>query len=124
MAVSIEVQKEFDQLWAEAKRLVELNPSADQVIVVKTEQSNVYHFINNPLSGDYENEDRFVQMLLDQKDSVVKYIVCMWNNYALDIPSFHLRKLLLDANSRNGDTAMVMQGEEKIIVKDLKWSMP
>lgn len=114
---------EFEQLIGEAKTQVRLNPSAEQVVVVKA-KNHIRYFMNNVMDGNYEDEERFIQQIVDENDAELKYIVCMWNAYALDVPSFHLRKRLLEICPKNAEAIMILQGEYDYVLKDIKSTMP
>lgn len=116
------------ELVQTAKKIVSLNPTVDQVIVVQTEKSHIYDFMNHILRdgqyhGQMEDEKAFVQMLSD-KEEVVRYIVCMWGDYSIDIPSMNFRKLLLAASEKNADAMLILKSEQSINLKKLSWSMP
>lgn len=106
-----------------------MNLSGGQVIVVQTEKSNIYHFINHlyvdgQLNGKSEDEEKFIQMLLDKGEPVLKYIVCMWNEYSIDVPTMNFRKILLTASEKNTDAMLVLQSTSSLILKKLSCSMP
>lgn len=119
-----EKNREYFELVHKAKELVSLNPSADQVIVVKTEKSNIYHFANHlyvdgQLDAKSEDEEKFIQMLIDKEEPVLKYIVCIWNEYSIDIPTMNFRKLLMTASEKNADAMLVLQSVPDLILKTL-----
>lgn len=122
--MATKITEELWELICEAKRQVRLIASGDQVVVVKTAKSNIYYFANHVLFGQTEDEENFIQMLLNIADSEVKYVVCMWNDCNVEIPSFHFRKQLLAANPKNAKTVILLQTEPCLIYKDLKWTMP
>lgn len=119
---------EYQELVQMAKEFVLLNPSVDQVIVVKTEKSNIYHFTNQLyIDGTFneksEDEEKFVQMLLDKEEQVLRYIVCMWNGCSIDVPSMNFRKLLLEASEKNTEAMLVVQSIPDLILKKMSITM-
>lgn len=100
-----------------------LHPGADQVIAVETSKGITRFFANNLGAGTLD-EDRFVQSLLDQNDTSVKLLVCMWSNGCLDLPSMHLRKHLVEINSENEHTLMLLQATDRPVARTIRWSMP
>lgn len=118
------IEKELIELIEEAEKQVDENPSAEQVIVVKTAKDNIYYIANNPMSGDTETENLFVQELIEDDDIVLKYIVCMWEDKVLDQPSINFKKRLLEASSENMETFVPVNGGDKILVKRLNQTMP
>ena len=100
-----------------------LHPWADQIIAVET-TNGITHFFANNLGTGTLAEERFVQYLLDQNDASVKLLVCMWSNGCVDLPSMHLRKRLVEANSENERTLMLLQAADCPVARTIRWSMP
>ena len=49
--------------------------------------------------------------LFTGKDTEIGFVLCMWLDVNIDIPSFAFRKLLLESNEKNADTTLfVMTG--------------
>ena len=97
------------------------NPAAEQIIIVKTTKDNIYFCVNyNIMQGNYEDEKQFFQMLVDVNDVEVKYIVCMWKNGGVDIPSANFRKNLFAICPKNEEAIWVGLGEKGLIYKTLK----
>ena len=120
--------REYYELVQKAKELVALHSSADQVIIVKTQKGNVYHFINylhvdGQFIGKSDDEERFVQMLLDKEEPVLKYIVCMWNEYSIDVPSMHFRELLMSISEKNADAMLVLKSMSDLNLKKISVCM-
>ena len=119
---------EYYELVQRAKELVLLNPSVDQVIIVKTEKSNIYHFTNRlyidgMFTGKSEDKEKFVEMLSDKKDQVIIYIVCMWNCCSIDVPSMNFRELLLEASEKNAEAMLVLQSVTELILTKMGMTM-
>lgn len=115
---------ELYALLEEAERQVQANPEAEQVIVVKTAKANMYHFANYDItSGSRADEDRFVELLREQDDTEVQYLVAMWNNGGVDLPSHHFRSRLLEPSPKNGEAVMPLQGEEGYMMENIGVTM-
>ena len=114
----------MEELRSVAKKAAALYPDADQVIAVRTSKSNIYYFSNNVLSGNYTDETAFIQMLREKDDVYIQYVVCQWIDGGLDLPSMHFRKLLLAADSRNGQAKILCQGFEQHVIRTLAQTMP
>lgn len=117
-------QKEFASLFNEAKEQLHNNPTAEQIVVIKTANDNMYYFVNNLSVKGTADEDCFIEMLLDKDNVEIKYIVCMWNDYGIEIPSMNFRKRLLEICEKNAEALMLLQGENGFFAKEIKWSMP
>ena len=111
---------EFAELYEEAKKLIKSDSSAQQVLVALTSKLQMYHFTNHDImSADITEEETFIKMLMDKNDTEVKYMVCMWDGFMLDVPSQHLRSRLTQINPLNGNTRILLQGNETWTTKEL-----
>lgn len=99
--------------------------ASPQTVAVLTSRSNLYSFANRDvLSGDTADEDAFVKTLLACGDTGIRYVVCMWNNRELDVPSGHLRRQLEELNPKNQDAGILLSGKNGFVVKKLKALRP
>lgn len=96
-----DLKNEYSLLVEEAKKHLLDYPSAEQIVVVKTAKSNIRFFANNISDQRYEDEKKIVKELINEEDVVIHYIVCMWNDFNVDLPSMNFRKLLLDISKQN-----------------------
>ena len=104
-------------LIQEARNHISEHPSAEQVIVVKTAKGNIRFFANNVLDQKYEEEKEFVQKLVEEDDIELEYIVCMWDDFNLDLPSMNFRKLLLEVNEENNNAKICLGNGMRTIQK-------
>ena len=77
----------------------------------------------------FQDEEQFMKLLQEKADSEVKYIVCMWKNGSVEIPSMHFRKMLLEASPKNADAIFAVltgdgNGGLAVGVRTIGWSMP
>ena len=93
---------EMEELLHEAEKLVDSESSSSQgvqVIVALTTKSHSYSFVNhNVMNGDLSDENNFIDGLVESGETEIRYLVCMWQKYMLDIPSQHMRELLMKLN--------------------------
>ena len=119
--------RQKDQLFGlleQAKGLMEAEPAAQQVIVVKTAKDNVYHVSNQDVENGAD-EDGLLRQLRDGEDTQVQAVVCMWQGgEALDVPSIRFRQLLLELDPRNGDALLPLQGENVLVARTLRETLP
>ena len=118
-----EFLSEFEVLVGEAKNEIRLNPDLEQVVVVRTAKNRIRSYVFHSMSEIIQEDNPFVRQLIEQDDVEIKYIVCMWNNYGLEVPSIQLRKSLLNASAKNEDTLMVLQGEYDFAIRTIKSTM-
>lgn len=77
----------------------------------------------------FPDETQFIKMLQEKADCELKYIVCMWKNGNVDIPSMHFRKRLLEISPKNADAKTVVltedgNGQAAFGVRTIGRSMP
>jgi len=114
------VPKEFTELFEAAKKELELNKTAQQVIAVRTAKNAVYSFLNNDIvSGNTTDEEQFAELLSGKEDTEITELVCMWNTSILDIPSQNFRKLLVNLNKENTKTKVLLTGNDSYLVKEM-----
>lgn len=111
----------FEKLIKEAEKLLQSDPSAEQAVVVFTSKGNIFSFANhNVMSGRVEDEIAFVKALTENDDAEVRYMVCMWDDATPDVPSCHLRNLLVELNPANQNIEILLKSSEGFQVKSLK----
>ena len=57
--------------------------------------------------------------LTDAEDTKMSAIVCMWKNYVIDMPSWKVRKALMDLDNDNSSAVIVLQGTDSIYTKTI-----
>ncbi len=78
-----------------------------QAIVLHSAKGNEYStIIRNALSEEKSDEKALLCQMQETKDSEIGFVLCMWQDDNIDIPSFAFRKLLLESNEKNADTAL------------------
>lgn len=101
-------------------------PQDQQLVLAKTVQGNIYHFVNDWQGSEGRDESRFVSMLMGKMDTRLEYLICLWNteDLTLEVPSWHLRTLLLGACPENRNTLLLLQGENHLNVRTLESVLP
>lgn len=75
-----------------------------QAIVLFSKKGNEYGAVlPNALSKDAPEESALLERLRVADDTAVGYILCMWADANIDIPSRAFRTKLLDVNPENAD---------------------
>ena len=115
------MKERFSKLLCLAEEQLRLHPGADQVIAIETRSQKIRWFANT-LGTDAE--DRFAELLSQQSDSAAALLVCMWADGTIDLPSMHLRRLLLELDPENEDTLLLLQADSGPITRTIGWSMP
>ena len=89
-------------------------PAAEQVVVVKTAQDNVYAFANDVLSKGEKDERTFLKGLCDKGETELAYVVCVWKNGGVEIPAMHFLRRILEADPKNAKAHLAVEGENGI----------
>lgn len=117
IVLPIEVKK----MLHEAEKIIKSDDSFQQIVVVCTAKAHTYTLLNhNIVEGNLTDEENFINKLVEEKDTEINYIICMWNTCELDISSHHLRSLLVKVNPLNRDAMHLLYGDGKYITKKLK----
>lgn len=85
---------------------------APQVSVICTDKNNTY-IAENDIDGS------ICDQLISNDDTRIVKLLTMWKNGQIDLPSLAFRKAILEMNSENKDTNILLQGKEGLIVKKL-----
>ena len=83
-----------------------------QVLVLLTSKRKEYaSFIKDAVFGDKTDEKNLMDKLIKAEDTQIDYILCRWQSGEIDITSYSFRKMLLNMNPYNAETAIfVMTG--------------
>ena len=94
-------------------------PEAEGITIVQAASGREYryHFCTDQVSA-------FADMLTGNGDTQILYLVHVWKNHTLDVPSYDLRKALLDLHPENKDALMLLTGAENFIVRSIQSTMP
>lgn len=114
---------EFEVLVGMAKDEIRLNPEVDWAVVVRTKKAHTRSFVMK-LDELEDAIDSFMKELIQSDDAEIKYMVCMCNNYGIDIPAYYLNKSLLEACPKNVDAQVILQGEYDFAVRTIGSMMP
>lgn len=89
---------------------------APQVSVIYTDKNNTY-IAKNDIDGS------ICDQLISNDDTRIVKLLTMWKNGQVDVPSFAFRKAIIEMNTANKDTDILLQGSEGFIVKKLSQTM-
>lgn len=111
----------FEKLLKKAEELVVSSASVQQAIAVLTSGGRIFCCVNHDIvAGNYADETAFMKTLAENKDTEIRYSVCMWSDFTLDIPSWHLRDLLVKLNPSNRKAEFLLRGGEGFVVRALE----
>lgn len=90
-----------------------------QAIVLLTAKGNKYAaFVENVLTVNKKDEKALIEKLEKAEDTKVEFLLCLWQEGALDLPSYDFRKMLIGLNPQNTDSAIfVMKGNGPSVIE-------
>lgn len=97
----------FDKMKATAIRLLD-NAEKEQntqAIVLYSASKNEYSaIIKNACSRELTEEKALLEKLKIANDTEIRYVLCMWKNNEIDIPSFAFRKMMIELETKNTES--------------------
>lgn len=95
-----------------------------QAIVLLSKKGNEYGtIIRNVLSEDKTEESALLEGLRAADDTEICYILCMWGDACIDIPSFAFRARLCTANPQNTESKIFVMTQNGVSVMKLANTM-
>lgn len=94
------------------KKVMELLSNSEksqytQAIVLHSAADNEYStIIRNALSEEKVDEASLLCKIQETKDNEICFVLCMWQDKCIDIPSFAFRNLLLNLNEKNSESTL------------------
>lgn len=67
--------------------------SAQQCITAFTESGDIVHALGNPLDHSLDQYDNFFEELIALPHAYLPFILCVWRDGTIDLPSFGLRRV-------------------------------
>lgn len=101
-----------------ARQFLSESPSAMQVNLFVTDCFDVFTYQTTNFEDTCAEDDCLRRMRETQNTRVV-LTVTMWNNGQLDVPSYSLREKLIEINSQNKDSCILLLTDKGIGVKRL-----
>lgn len=86
--------------------------NALQILVIEGKTGDISSFPND-LSQAVEEH------FLAGKPEAITAVLCIWKNGQIDVPSMRVRRGLLEADARNADALVYLQGEDGIVTRSL-----
>ena len=76
-----------------------------QAVVLYSKKRNEYRaLLCYAVSNEKNNEAALLEALWAAKDTELRYVLCMWSDGGIDIPSYALREMLCTIDPRNADS--------------------
>ncbi len=106
LPIDLEVFKQMKKT-AEAELSEAETGQYTQAVVLLSVTGNEYStLIKNALSEDKADENALFERMKNVNDTEICYVLCMWQDKCIDIPSYAFRELLFSLNPKNMDTLL------------------
>ena len=91
-----------------------------QAIVLYSATDKEYSMIiQNALFVEKTDELALLEQLKTSKDTVIHYVLCMWQDGSLDLSSYAFRNMLFSLDSQNANSLMFIMTADGVSVKKL-----
>ncbi len=95
-----------------------------QAIVLFSSNEHEYSaVIHNALSEEKGDERALTEKLNAAQDTQLRYVLCMWQNGGIDLPSSAFRGILCDLNPKNADALLFVTTAQGISTRKLVTTM-
>ena len=95
---------------------IENAPDAEGITIVRTAKGTEYRF---PLYMDKPFIPEAIATLTEAEDTHILYLIHVWKNHWLDVPSYGLRQALMALHPENKNALMMLAGETGFTVLPL-----
>ncbi len=86
-----------------------------QAIVLFSSKGNEYGtVIENALSSEKADESEFLLRVRQVEDTKILYLLCLWQDMNIDLPSFAFREMLREINPQNDETRIFVMTKNGI----------
>lgn len=116
----------FDNMVSTAKEILsdaQKSEYTQAVVFLTSSKKEYYVLINNALSPDKECEGDLVANLKANDDTEISYVLCMWHDESVDLPSYDFRKMLLQMDERNANAEIFVLTESGYQTKPLETTL-
>lgn len=109
-------------IWSGTKAIQDL-PDADGITILRTARGSEYRFPLYMKEPFVDSVQQAVDTLTQKDDTQVLYLVHIWKNHWLDLPSRGLREALTALHSENKHARMMLIGEESFVILSVEDSL-
>ncbi len=116
----------FERMKGQATKLlsdIEKSEYTQAIILLSTTENTYSSIIRNALSEEKAEEASLLQQIQDAKDDEINFVLCMWQDKNIDIPSFSFRKSLLNANQKNSESMLFVMTADGVSAIKLSTTM-
>ena len=116
----------FDKMWQTSESLLKdiSTTKMTQAVVLLSSKGKEYStIIEDVLTEEKNAEKSLVSELRANDDTEICYILAVWKNGCVDVPSYDFRKMLCRLNIENKNAAIFLMGEAGYHTKPLRVTM-
>ena len=116
----------FEQMKNTANGLLggaEKSQYTQAIVLISSKENEYGAVIGNAISKDKAEEEAFLKRLKDACDTEVWYLLCMWEDGNIDLPSIDFRKMLCEASAKNTETQIFVMTQNGTALKKLGSTM-
>ena len=120
------VRSVFDQMMQTSESLLKdiSTTKMTQAVVLLSSKGKEYSTIIEDVLAEEKNAEKsLVSELRANDDTEICYILSVWKNGCVDVPSYDFRKMLCRLNIENKNAAIFLMGEAGYHVKSLDTTM-
>lgn len=103
----------------ELLRNTEKNQYTQCISLFSSKEKEYTVIIKKALTNEKAEEESLLERLKKIEDTEIYYVLCMWQDECIDIPSYAFRKMLCDLNSKNYKSLLFVTTRNGISVKEL-----
>ena len=114
--------KLFDEMFILAKNILSEKEKSEQsqAVVILSSKGNKYGiFIKDALSFEKKDEKNLIKVMMEENDTNIDSILCVWHNGEVDVPSCGLRKMFEELNPLNKNAKIFVLTENGYVAKKL-----
>lgn len=114
--------KALSYLLEQGLQVLAQKDAPEQTVLLLTEKGSLCTLImeERPV---YRELDTFLETRKGEADTRILYLLCLWRDGSLDVPSAELRKALLALNPGNSRARVLLNGGDGLNLKPLSVMM-
>ncbi|MBE6531235.1 MAG: hypothetical protein E7679_03980 [Ruminococcaceae bacterium] len=94
----------FEKMMGTARDILnntEKGEYTQAIVLLSANGAEYAAIIKNALSEDKSDEKALIERLTIANDTEIEYLLCLWQNGGIDLPSYRSREMLCETDTRN-----------------------
>lgn len=101
----------------------EKNQHTQAIVLFSTAGNKYSAIIKNALSKERLDEKALLEKLKIANDTEIRYVLCMWQDNGIDIPSYNFREMLCELNPENKKSLIFVMTKDGVSLIELSATM-